>query len=411
MDLSEHPYIEGPTLATEGAEKIVDAFKDIERCASPPVLRYSTSDKPCLSETDRTQHALGASEPDPQVAKSKVSLDDKKHIPLETASPPISFQHEDSTILNSESLPTPSPSNTWGALSGDSTCYSSSTRSFSSETNTSKKSSIMQRFFDRAWIQPAIGLTTLLITLIALFVYSHRSFVMAKWTEENDMLQACAQLIQDRPNITYPQCESMIAVGPKPPPYIEEDMYHPGIRTRNSDAQASTMIIRKRRPSTLSSLANESAQTDIYKLEKPQGKDSHVQAYFSVDIVILVLCAISTTLAIARICWMIAYSWYEGREASLTISTGQVMIEIFRLFRTFRRGTNRKFMEQRLSVESRQAGSVRVLKKIRRRLHHHHCGDIVHELLCSDRNLLGHNLYQPMESTASSIAVTSGLST
>lgn len=56
--------------------------------------------------------------------------------------------------------------------------------------------SMLQRLFDRSWVQPAIGLTTLLITLIALFVYSHRSFVMAKWTEKNDILQACAQLIQ-----------------------------------------------------------------------------------------------------------------------------------------------------------------------------------------------------------------------
>ena len=45
-------------------------------------------------------------------------------------------------------------------------------------------------------MQPTIGVTTLLITLIALFVYSHRSFVMAKWTEGNDMLQACAQLVE-----------------------------------------------------------------------------------------------------------------------------------------------------------------------------------------------------------------------
>lgn len=60
----------------------------------------------------------------------------------------------------------------------------------------SKGRSIVQRLFDRSWVQPAIGLTTLLITLIALFVYSHRSFVMAKWTEKNDILQACAQLVQ-----------------------------------------------------------------------------------------------------------------------------------------------------------------------------------------------------------------------
>ncbi|KAL8692996.1 MAG: hypothetical protein Q9218_002085 [Villophora microphyllina] len=80
--------------------------------------------------------------------------------------------------------------------------------------------SIIQRLLERNWVQPAIGLTTLLITLIALFVYSHRSFVMAKWTEKNDMLQACAQLIQVRSNATYPQCQAMLSAGPTPPPYI-----------------------------------------------------------------------------------------------------------------------------------------------------------------------------------------------
>lgn len=60
----------------------------------------------------------------------------------------------------------------------------------------SRRQSIVQRLFERSWIQPTIGVTTLLVTLIALFVYSHRTFVMAKWTEKNDMLQACAQLIQ-----------------------------------------------------------------------------------------------------------------------------------------------------------------------------------------------------------------------
>lgn len=58
-----------------------------------------------------------------------------------------------------------------------------------------QRRSITQRLFEKSWIQSTIGITTLLVTLIALFVYSHRGFVMAKWTEENDMLQACAQLI------------------------------------------------------------------------------------------------------------------------------------------------------------------------------------------------------------------------
>ncbi|KAL8727532.1 MAG: hypothetical protein Q9181_005680 [Wetmoreana brouardii] len=90
--------------------------------------------------------------------------------------------------------------------------------------------SIVQRLFDRSWVQPSIGLTTLLITLIALFVYSHRSFVMAKWTEENDMLQACAQLYGIWLNRTYPRCDKMLASGPRPPPYLKGKMYPVGGR-------------------------------------------------------------------------------------------------------------------------------------------------------------------------------------
>ncbi|KAI4221221.1 MAG: hypothetical protein L6R36_007052 [Xanthoria steineri] len=92
-----------------------------------------------------------------------------------------------------------------------------------------QRRSITQRLFEKSWIQSTIGITTLLVTLIALFVYSHRGFVMAKWTEENDMLQACAQLIDVRSNATYPQCEEMLVTGPRPPPYNGKNIYKPGI--------------------------------------------------------------------------------------------------------------------------------------------------------------------------------------
>lgn len=52
------------------------------------------------------------------------------------------------------------------------------------------------RRFRRPSIQELIGLISLLVACIGLFVYSHRSFVMAKWTAYNDLLTTCAQLKQ-----------------------------------------------------------------------------------------------------------------------------------------------------------------------------------------------------------------------
>lgn len=193
MDLSEGLHIGEHDSATIQKEIMVDTSAGVECYASPATLHCSTSESSCPSPTNPTQPAPKATDLGLRGATCKISPD--TYVP-QPESPSNSFSSQGSTGLSSEDLPTPSPSNTWGHLSGDSTCCSSLTRNPTSETEAPESPSIMQRFFDRAWIQPAIGLTTLLVTLIALFVYSHRSFVMAKWTEENDMLQACAQLIQ-----------------------------------------------------------------------------------------------------------------------------------------------------------------------------------------------------------------------
>ena len=95
--------------------------------------------------------------------------------------------------------PNPSLSTTLRAFSPNPTLAFRSTQGTATSGGTA--SSVTERLFQRPWIQPTIGVVTLIVTLIALFVYNHRSFIMAKWTEENDMLQACAQLLQVDPDL------------------------------------------------------------------------------------------------------------------------------------------------------------------------------------------------------------------
>lgn len=94
-----------------------------------------------------------------------------------TSNPPLpSPQHarittSDFCLTSEPSLPAHSES--W---SSSSTIFSlSQNRSDATEWENQRRS-ITQRLFEKSWIQPTIGITTLLVTLIALFVYSHRSF-------------------------------------------------------------------------------------------------------------------------------------------------------------------------------------------------------------------------------------------
>jgi hypothetical protein len=48
----------------------------------------------------------------------------------------------------------------------------------------------------RGWFQSILGITSLLMAMVSLFVYGHRSYEMARWSERNDLLQMCAGLIQ-----------------------------------------------------------------------------------------------------------------------------------------------------------------------------------------------------------------------
>lgn len=48
----------------------------------------------------------------------------------------------------------------------------------------------------RSWFQSILGISSLLVAMVSLFVYGLRSYEMAKWSLYNDLLQTCAGLIQ-----------------------------------------------------------------------------------------------------------------------------------------------------------------------------------------------------------------------
>ena len=48
----------------------------------------------------------------------------------------------------------------------------------------------------RSWFQSTLGISSLIFTMISLFIYGLRSYEMAKWSERNDLMQMCAGLIQ-----------------------------------------------------------------------------------------------------------------------------------------------------------------------------------------------------------------------
>lgn len=119
-----------------------------------------------------------------------------RSMPSEQPPRSTTSQHQQMTAYDDQDPGNLSTATTWEVPVAGSTYFSNN------PTSTTKGRSTLQQAFDKSWVQPTIGLTTLLVTLIALFVYSHRSFVMAKWTEKNDMLQACAQLVQ----VLAPSC-------------------------------------------------------------------------------------------------------------------------------------------------------------------------------------------------------------
>ncbi|KAL9021018.1 MAG: hypothetical protein Q9185_001774 [Variospora sp. 1 TL-2023] len=189
-------------------DALADSSTDIESFSSSSIRQNSSALTPPTSISDPT-----AAPPEHQTPIRNPLPDDSIFAP-----PKLPPQAPVARLGSHASLNL-SGSTTWTNPVGGQACVLSSRHDLHATTSESR--SLVQRMFDRSWVQPTIGLTTLLITLIALFVYSHRAFVMAKWTERNDMLQACAELVQSCTNVTYPQCEDMLASGPRPPPYLE----------------------------------------------------------------------------------------------------------------------------------------------------------------------------------------------
>lgn len=164
-------------------DALADSSTDIESSSSSSIRPNSSALTPPTSISDPT-----AAPPEHQTPIRKPLPDDSIFAP-----PKLPPQVPVAPLGSHGSLNL-SGSTTWTNPVGGQACFLSSRHN--SHATTPESRSLVQRMFDRSWVQPTIGLTTLLITLIALFVYSHRAFVMAKWTERNDMLQACAELVQ-----------------------------------------------------------------------------------------------------------------------------------------------------------------------------------------------------------------------
>ena len=55
----------------------------------------------------------------------------------------------------------------------------------------------------RGWFQSTLGITSLVVTMVSLFLYGIRSYQMARWSERNDLMQMCASLIQVIPTFAW----------------------------------------------------------------------------------------------------------------------------------------------------------------------------------------------------------------
>ncbi|KAL8678109.1 MAG: hypothetical protein Q9186_005515 [Xanthomendoza sp. 1 TL-2023] len=216
------------------------------------------------------------------------------------------------------------------------------------------RQSVVQRLFERSWIQPTIGITTLLVTLIALFVYSHRSFVMAKWTEENDMLQACAQLIEIRTNTTYPQCEEMLATGPRLPPYIRGNMYKPGAGAHRLAVRALKMI---RKPHGSQAFQN---HADADGVDIKWSNDLHPHGVLAI-----VLCAICA-MAVVPAIFILAQKRRRWRRGPIMPTATQG--SLLHAFCTFRLDPPTRHTERPAINVHYQPRRERVSKEIRLRL-------------------------------------------
>lgn len=168
-------------------DPLVDGPTDVESSSSSSIRQESWA----LAPWSESYTSNAASSGDQTMIREPLPADS---IPSPSTSPRQLPASQPSKLTRVTTLGSPnlSASTTWENPDGGQVCFSP--LAHNSDATTSGSRSLLRRIFDRPWVQPTIALTKLLITLIALFVYSHRVFVMAEWTEKNDMLQACAQL-------------------------------------------------------------------------------------------------------------------------------------------------------------------------------------------------------------------------
>lgn len=180
----ERRYLQIQTLTMQ-KEYTFDQFIHNGPAPIPSTQQTSPSSAPCPGSQTSTLPSPRVGIPRSQTMVPKLVPVVPRSTPSELppGSPAVQRQHI--AGFDVEDAPSLSTSTTWDVPSVKYTCFSPTAHDADSRIS---KRSVIQRVFDKSWIQPTIGLTTLLITLIALFVYSHRGFVTAKWTEKNDLL-------------------------------------------------------------------------------------------------------------------------------------------------------------------------------------------------------------------------------
>ncbi|MCJ1313874.1 hypothetical protein MMC25_007554 [Agyrium rufum] len=120
---------------------------------------------------------------------------------------------------NTPSL-SPSPAAT-GATSPSSSGNSASTLSSRSDSIHYKRTKRM--------VSKIISLATIIVTLLGVFVYSLRSYYLAKWTAAKDFLEYCQDIqIEQRD----PQCRSVVGKHLAPPPWSSVKYLVDGLKRR-----------------------------------------------------------------------------------------------------------------------------------------------------------------------------------
>ena len=166
----------------------------------------------------------------------------------------------------------------------------------------------------------------------------------------------------------------MLAAGPRPPPYLKGDLYHPAVRTHALQTRALRLLQNTRDP-VQSHGQGEEIDFGGFTAESLQAGSTYIVPFSRV--IISVSCAIST-LAIIRACYFLAHSWHNLQEGlGNCVPPGLVTSS----FRTFRQGAGANSVTRVAPFQPQHPGPVRVLKKVRRRLHRH--GNSAYVGLCT----------------------------